>query len=65
MTSAVDDTRDELAKRIADARRDHPQLQQQLREYRQRRRRYDEQRGVTPAADGYRLRRGVRRDYRA
>jgi hypothetical protein len=55
----------DLVERVEDAQRERPKLQEQLRNYRERRRRYDEQRGVAPAADGYRLRRGVRRDYRA
>jgi hypothetical protein len=55
----------DLAERVEDAQRERPKLQEQLRDYRERRRRYDEQRGVSPAADGYRLRRGVGRDYRA
>jgi hypothetical protein len=56
-------TRDGLGERVEEAQGHRPRLQQQLREYRERRRRYDAQRGATPAADGYRLRRGVRRDY--
>jgi hypothetical protein len=55
---------DKLSERVEDARRERPKLQEQLRDYRERRRRYDEQRGATPATDRYRLRRGVRRDYR-
>jgi hypothetical protein len=54
---------DQLNERVEDAQRERPRLQEQLRDYRERRRRYEAQRGTTPAADGYRLRRGVRRDY--
>jgi hypothetical protein len=64
MNDATDKT-DELSERVQNARRGHLKLQEQLRAYRERRRRYDEQRGKAPATDGYRLRRGVRRDYRA
>ena len=56
---------DNLSERLEDARREQPRLEEQLRDYRERRRRYNEQRGTAPAADGYRLRHGVGRAYRA
>lgn len=64
MSDTTKKTDDKLSERVADARGERPKLQEQLRDYRERRRRYNEQRGATPAIDGYRLRRGVRRDYR-
>jgi hypothetical protein len=65
MTDNAKTTEDELSERLEDAGRERPKLQEQLRDYRERRQRYDEQRGATPATDGYRLHRGVGRAYRA
>ena len=56
---------DKLGERVEQAQGEHPRLREQLRDYRERRRRYEAQRGQPTASDRYKLRRGVRRDYRA
>ncbi|HWA82809.1 MAG TPA: hypothetical protein VG820_05225 [Fimbriimonadaceae bacterium] len=52
-------------KELVDATRDERQgLREQLSSYREKRRRYDAQRGATGSAAGYRLHRSLRGAYR-
>ena len=56
-------TRKDLAERVREANVEQTKVADALREYRERRRAYDEQRTTTRRADGYQ-RRSLGREYR-
>lgn len=56
--------RDTLPGRVDRYKRRHPELDESLRRYRERKRTYDSKRISRPESPQYRTQRGVRRDYR-